>query len=55
MTEEQISELKEKVDFSSTAEYLKYRVMNSMIDLTLLYFMKCDNITLDKKKKRRFE
>ncbi len=51
LTEEQISELKEKVDFSSTAEYLKYRVMHSMIDLTLLYLMKCDNITLDKKRR----
>ncbi|WP_353278653.1 DEAD/DEAH box helicase family protein [Wolbachia endosymbiont (group B) of Longitarsus flavicornis] len=51
LTEEQISELKEKVDFSSTAEYLKYRVMHSMIDLTLSYLMKCDNITLDKKRR----
>lgn len=51
LTEEQISELKEKMDFSSTAEYLKYRVMHSMIDLTLLYLMKCDNITLDKKRR----
>lgn len=52
LTEEQISELKEKVDFSSTAEYLKYRVMHSMIDLTLSYLMKCDNITLDKKEEK---
>ncbi|WP_241654150.1 DEAD/DEAH box helicase [Wolbachia endosymbiont of Laodelphax striatellus] len=51
LTEEQISELKEKVDFSSTAEYLKYRVMHSMIDLTLSYLMKYDNITLDKKRR----
>lgn len=51
LTEEQISELKEKVDFSSTAEYLKYRVMHSMIDLTLSYLTKCDNITLDKKRR----
>ncbi|UIP91384.1 hypothetical protein IYZ83_004415 [Wolbachia pipientis] len=54
LTEKQISELKEKVDFSSTAEYLKYRVMNSMIDLTLSYLMKCDNITLDKKRRFRW-
>ncbi|WP_425384356.1 hypothetical protein [Wolbachia endosymbiont (group B) of Eupithecia inturbata] len=39
------------MDFSSTAEYLKYRVMHSMIDLTLSYLMKCDNITLDKKRR----
>lgn len=51
VTEAQISELKEKVDFSNTAQYLKYRVMHSMIDLTLLYLMKCDNITLDKKRR----
>ncbi|WP_349968113.1 DEAD/DEAH box helicase [Wolbachia endosymbiont of Armadillidium arcangelii] len=51
LTEAQISELKEKVDFSDTAKYLKYRVMHSMIDLTLSYLMKCDNITLDKKRR----
>lgn len=49
LTDEQISELTQKVDFSGTAEYLKkYRVMYSMIDLTLSYLMKYDNIALDK-------
>lgn len=48
LTQKQISELKEKVDFSNTAKYLKYRVMHSIIDLTLSYLTKNDNIALDK-------
>lgn len=51
LTEEKISELKEKVDFSDTAKYLKYRVMHSMIDLTLSYLVKCDDTALDKKRR----
>lgn len=50
LTKEQINSLKDKVDFSNTADYLKYRVMHSMIDLTLSYLMKCNNIELDKKR-----
>jgi hypothetical protein len=51
LTEEQISELSEKVDFSDTHKYLKYRVMHSMIDLTLSFLMECDNIALDKQRR----
>ncbi|KAG8170428.1 hypothetical protein JTE90_000420, partial [Oedothorax gibbosus] len=51
LTEEQISELKDKVDFSDTAKYLEYRVMHSMIDLTLSYLMRCDNTALDKQRR----
>ncbi|WCR58334.1 DEAD/DEAH box helicase family protein [Wolbachia endosymbiont of Ctenocephalides felis wCfeJ] len=51
LTQEQISELKEKVDFSNTAKYLKYRVMHSIIDLTLSYLTKHDNIALDKQRR----
>ncbi|WP_264338391.1 DEAD/DEAH box helicase family protein [Wolbachia endosymbiont (group A) of Cheilosia soror] len=52
LTKEQVSELKEKVDFSDTAKYLKYRVMHSMIDLTLSCLMKCDNIALDEQRRK---
>ncbi|WP_353274890.1 DEAD/DEAH box helicase family protein [Wolbachia endosymbiont (group A) of Ennomos erosarius] len=51
LTEEQISELKDKVDFSNTAKYLEYRVMRSMIDLTLSYLVGCDNTALDKQRR----
>ncbi|MDX5495105.1 MAG: DEAD/DEAH box helicase family protein [Wolbachia endosymbiont of Nomada marshamella] len=51
LTEEQISKLKDKVDFSDTVKYLEYRVMHSMIDLTLSYLMGCDNTALDKQRR----
>ncbi|WP_264688071.1 DEAD/DEAH box helicase family protein [Wolbachia endosymbiont (group A) of Sympetrum striolatum] len=52
LTEEQISKLKDKVDFSNTAKYLEYRVMHSMIDLTLSYLVECDNTALDKQRRK---
>lgn len=55
LTEEQISKLKDKVDFSDTAEYLKYRVMHSMIDLTLSYLTKRNNIDLDKQRRENLD
>ncbi|WP_265036883.1 DEAD/DEAH box helicase family protein [Wolbachia endosymbiont (group A) of Anomoia purmunda] len=51
LTEEQISKLKDKIDFSNTAKYLEYRVMHSMIDLTLSYLVGCDNTALDKQRR----
>ncbi|WP_341821222.1 DEAD/DEAH box helicase family protein [Wolbachia endosymbiont (group A) of Myopa testacea] len=52
LTEKQISKLKDKVDFSNTAKYLEYRVMHSMIDLTLSYLVECDNTALDKQRRK---
>lgn len=49
---EQISKLKDKVDFSDTAKYLEYRVMHSIIDLTLSYLVGCDNTALDKQRRK---
>ncbi|WP_353270442.1 hypothetical protein [Wolbachia endosymbiont (group A) of Myopa testacea] len=44
--------MKDKVDFSDTAKYLEYRVMHSMIDLTLSYLVGCDNTALDKQRRK---
>jgi hypothetical protein len=55
LMEEQISKLKDKVDLRDTAKYLEYRVMHSMIDLTLSYLTKRNIIDLDKQRRENLD